>query len=156
MFAGPYEGWQQKLQNRAAELKLESKVTWTGMLSGAVKWGAFTAAEVFVLPSHTESFGAAVVEAMACGVPVLISDKVKIWPEIQATGAAFVAKDDLSGTTQLLKRWLQLPPVERESMRRRAQEGYDKVFVPRAALERLVSVLRAFGAQDGAGNGRSY
>jgi glycosyltransferase involved in cell wall biosynthesis len=39
------------------------------MLSGDLKWGAFHAAEAFVLPSHQENFGIAVAEAMACGVP---------------------------------------------------------------------------------------
>ena len=51
----------------------EHRVHWTGMLEGDLKWGAFHAAEAFVLGSHQENFGVAVVEALACGVPVLIS-----------------------------------------------------------------------------------
>lgn len=51
-----------------------------------MKWGAFGAADVFVLPSHQENFGIAVAEALACGTPVLISNKVNIWREIQAGG----------------------------------------------------------------------
>ncbi len=60
------------------------------MLTGDLKWGALHAAEVFVLPSHQENFGIAVVEALACGKPVLISDKVNIWREIAADGAGSV------------------------------------------------------------------
>src|SRR5207237_540512 len=50
----------------------ELPITFSGMLSGSLKWGAFEAAEAFVLPSHQENFGIAVVEALACGKPVLI------------------------------------------------------------------------------------
>ena len=50
----------------------------TGMLEGDLKWGAFAAAEVFALPSHQENFGIAVAEALACGTPVLISNKVNV------------------------------------------------------------------------------
>ena len=48
------------------------------------KWGALSAADAFILPSHQENFGIAVVEALACGTPVLISNKVNIWREIVA------------------------------------------------------------------------
>ena len=62
------------------------------MLTGDLKWGALHAAEAFILPSHQENFGIAVVEALACGKPVLISDKVNIWREIEADGACLVAR----------------------------------------------------------------
>jgi glycosyltransferase involved in cell wall biosynthesis len=149
VFAGPEQGgWQKELQKRVVELGLKHRVTWTGMLSGDAKWGALHCAEVFALPSHTEGFPVAVIEAMACGVPVLISDKVYIWPEIQATGGGFVARDDLGGVVELLENWLRLAPDEREDIRRRAQDGYVERFAPSAALERFVSVLRDLGVKD--------
>ena len=67
---------------RAQSLGIAARISWPGMLSGDLKWGAFHACEVFCLPSHQENFGIAVVEAMACSRPVLISDKVNIWREI--------------------------------------------------------------------------
>jgi len=59
----------------AAVTKDDGSITFTGMLSGNRKWGAFSAADAFVLPSHQENFGIAVVEALACGTPVLISTR---------------------------------------------------------------------------------
>jgi glycosyltransferase involved in cell wall biosynthesis len=145
VLAGPYQmGWQQELREKVVDLGLDTKVTWTGMLLGDAKWGALHAAEVFVLPSHTEGYPAAMVEAMACGVPVLISDKVNIWSEVEATGGALVARDDLDGTTELLHRWLQLTPEERRNMALKAREGYTTQFSRAATLKRLVSVLQSF------------
>ena len=69
--AGPdEEGLRPVLEAQARRLGIELRVHWTGMLEGDLKWGAFHAAEAFVLPSHHENFGVAVVEALACGVPV--------------------------------------------------------------------------------------
>ena len=52
---------------RAAELGIADRITWTGMLAGDLKWGAFHASDAFCLPSHQENFGIAVAEALACG-----------------------------------------------------------------------------------------
>ena len=55
---------------------------------------------------------AAVVEALAAGVPVLISNRVNIWREIEADRAGFVESDNLDGTTRLLQRWIDTPELE--------------------------------------------
>ena len=68
---------------------------------------AFNDADVFVLSSYTENFGVAIVEAMACGMPVVISDRVNIWREISDAEAGLVTKcnaDDVyKGMSMLLK-----------------------------------------------------
>jgi glycosyltransferase involved in cell wall biosynthesis len=69
--------------------------TITGQLSEEDKLAALADADLFVLPSFGENFGLAVVEAMACGVPVLISDKVGIWPEIAEAEAGMVTPCDV-------------------------------------------------------------
>src|SRR5207253_5868060 len=110
VMAGPDElGWQRSLAGLASRLGLDARITWTGMLNPALRWGALTSAEVFVLPSHQENFGIAVVEAMACGLPVLISNKVNIWREVEADGAGWVSDDTFEGVATLLKKWLALP-----------------------------------------------
>jgi len=81
VMTGPDQtGWQASLQAQAKRLGIDQRVTWPGMLRGDMKWAAFRAAEVFGLPSHQENFGIVVAEALAYGKPVLISDKVNIWP----------------------------------------------------------------------------
>ena len=62
-----------------------------GMLQGDEKLEALAAADVWALPSQTENFGNAVVEAMAAGLPIVISPDVNIAPDIAAACAAVVA-----------------------------------------------------------------
>jgi glycosyltransferase involved in cell wall biosynthesis len=66
------------------------RTTFTGMLLGAEKLAVLRDAGMFVLPSYSENFGLAVIEAMAAGLPVIISDQVNIWREIQTGGAGRV------------------------------------------------------------------
>lgn len=123
-------------------------VVWAGMLEGDEKWGAFRAAEAFVLPSHQENFGIAAVEALSCGCPVLISDKVNLWREIETDGAGLIARDDLDGTRRLLARWLALPADEREAFRDRARRCYERRYRIDEATRGLVGQLRAFGVVE--------
>lgn len=142
VMAGPDQtNWQAQLQLLAKKLGIERKITWTGMLSGDLKWGAFYASEVMLLPSHQENFGVAVAEAIACGVPVLISNKVNIWREIAADGAGLVASDDLNGTVQSLQKWLAMTPNEQIAMQEKAKQCFTKRFEIHNAAQSLIEVL---------------
>jgi glycosyltransferase involved in cell wall biosynthesis len=123
----------------------EAAITFTGMLTGGLKWGAFSAADAFVLPSHQENFGIAVVEAMACGTPVLISNKVNIWREIVDGGAGFVDEDNGDGTVRLLRKWLNFPENERVQMRAKARDLFVSRFEINQAVDSLVHVLSGSG-----------
>ena len=135
-----------KLKQIAATARVS--VTFTGMLAGEMKWGAFAAAEVFVLPSHQENFGISVVEALACGVPVLISNCVNIWREIEADAAGFVESDDLPGTARLLERWLGASADTRVAMRIHARESFDRRFEIERATDSLLEVLQPSHARE--------
>jgi glycosyltransferase involved in cell wall biosynthesis len=112
------------------------------MIQGDLKWGAFHHAEAFVLPSHHENFGISVVEALACGTPVLISDKVQIWREIAESGAGLVEPDTLEGTQELLRRWLELTPAARDGMRAAATRCYEERFSSRRTALRTMDMYR--------------
>jgi len=97
IIAGPdNEGYSTQLRSWIAERDLQTQVVFTGLLLGQAKLDAFQDADVFVLPSYTENFGITIIEAMACGLPVVISDKVNIWREIQRAGAGLVTACDAS------------------------------------------------------------
>ncbi len=141
--AGPDQtGWADTLKALAAGFGLDNRITWTGMLQGDIKWGAFHACEVFCLPSHQENFGIVVAEALACGKPVLISNKVNIWREIYADQAGFVSDDTYDGTVQLLVRWLQLDDVGYTAMSDRARVCFQQRFHIQRAAERLIEIVK--------------
>jgi glycosyltransferase involved in cell wall biosynthesis len=143
VLAGPCAdpSYLQRLQARAAATCPPGAVLWPGMLAGDAKWGALRAAEVFVLPSHQENFGLAVVEALACGTPVLISDQVNIWRELAADGAGLVEPDTADGTARLLARWGALDDGGRARLRRAAQESFQHRYEIRAAAQSLLGAL---------------
>lgn len=62
-----------RLKALTTELGIESMVTFTGAIKQDMLPDYYSAADVFVLPSHSESFGLAALEAMACGAPVVVS-----------------------------------------------------------------------------------
>lgn len=142
VMAGPDRtGWAEDLKALAVQLGVDEHITWPGMLQNDMKWGAFYCAEVFALPSHQENFGIAVAEALACGVPVLISDKVNIWREVQAAEAGFVAPDTLEGTQRSLMRWLSLDEDKRRCMRAAARALFHERFTVDAMARDLLAVV---------------
>jgi glycosyltransferase involved in cell wall biosynthesis len=149
VMAGPEQQDSTSWRDLANELGMADRIVWTGMLSGDLKWGALRAAEVFALPSHQENFGIAVVEALSCGVPVLISREVNIWREIVEDGAGLAEPDSVEGTTKLLRDWLAKTPPERERMRAVAERCFTNRFEIDRAAGNLLKVL-----QNGNGGAR--
>jgi glycosyltransferase involved in cell wall biosynthesis len=143
VLAGPDEGgWGKDLRAQAERLGIANRITWTGMLRGDAKWGAFYGAEAFILPSHQENFGIAVADALACGAVPLVSDKVNIAPQVAADGAALMETDTLDGTIRLIERWQATSAGERGAMRERAIDCYRRRYaLDNAAQE----VYRALG-----------
>ncbi len=145
VIAGPDQmRLQAKLQAQAARAGISRRVFWPGMLQGAAKYGAFRAAEAFVLPSHQENFGIVVAEALACGTPVLISDQVNIWREILESKVGLVEPDTLEGTRNLLRRWLELSPAERAAMAASAEEAFQQRFSLRRSAESIHALAEIF------------
>ncbi len=152
LMAGPGGGtWAEELRAIAAEAGLSHRVHWPGMLRGPAKWGAFLASEAFVLPSHQENFGIAVVEALACGRPVLLSHQVNLASMIGDAGCAFVAADTLEGTRSLLRHWNSLTTNERALMSTAAQACFrDRFDLHRsvAHLARLFEEAKQSGSME--------
>lgn len=149
--AGPDQaGWGAELKRLAASLGVADRIAWPGMLTGDIKWGAFHTSEAFVLPSHQENFGIAVAEALACGLPPLISNKVNIWREIAEDRAGLVAEDTEAGVLRLLQEWLALPTPAREEMARRARGCFEGRFEIHIAANNLLEALHIPGRESDA------
>ncbi|RRB04265.1 glycosyltransferase [Larkinella rosea] len=116
-------------------------ILFPGMLEGNAKWGGFYSCEAFVLPSHQENFGVAVVEALACSKPVLISNQVNIWKEIALEQAGIIEQDTENGTYALLRRWTTLTSDQQQEMARRAKIAFETHFTVAQASERMLHAL---------------
>ena len=146
VFAGPDQtGWVSDLKALGETLGISDRLLWTGMISGDLKWGMIRLAEVFILPSHQENFGIAVAEALACGTPVLISNKVNIWREIEEDGGGIVENDDLPGTVRLIEKWMALPAQQRAAMREKARRCFQSRFEVAKAADSIVQVVAQYG-----------
>lgn len=89
VIAGPLETeYAEEMVKLASN---NQKIHFAGMLKDMAKWGAFYNCEAYLLPSHQENFGIAIVEAMACKKPVLITKNINIWSEIIKGDGGWIA-----------------------------------------------------------------
>ncbi|HJY86609.1 MAG TPA: glycosyltransferase [Candidatus Acidoferrales bacterium] len=143
VFAGPAErdGYRQRLEASASRLGLEGKAVFTGPLYGDAKWAAYRDADVFVLPSQNENFGNSAAEAVACGTPVIVTDRCGIAPLIDQRAGLVVPYDRgalQEGLAQLL---------DEETLRQRLRAGCTEVAralnweEPLAVMETLYAEL---------------
>lgn len=121
----------------------DNDIFFPGMISGDSKWGAFYGSEAFVLPSHQENFGIAVVEAMACSKPVIISNQINIWREINDGHGGIVEDDIPAGVNSMFERWLQMTHLQKTEMGTNAKEIYEKFFSIDKAASQLVKAIEA-------------
>ena len=119
-------------------------IYFTGMLQGDAKWGALYGADWFILPSHQENFGIAVVEALACSTPVAISKPVNIWREISDARAGLVFTDDLEGVTSGLEHLLVLEDRLKQEYAHSARELYQTRYRVAEAAAYLKQILQQY------------
>jgi glycosyltransferase involved in cell wall biosynthesis len=85
--------YKDKLVREIQARGLENNVMMAGRLDGDAKWGAYAAAELFLLPSRQENFAITVAEAMHMCLPVIVSDRVNTWPYVKEANAGIVLED---------------------------------------------------------------
>lgn len=91
ILAGPDdEGFGARVTRWLSEEGVLDRASFTGLVLGEEKLSILSDADLWVLPSYTENFGLAVVEAMACGLPVIVTDRVNIHQAIRRAHAGLV------------------------------------------------------------------
>ncbi len=146
VMAGPDQiGWMAELKQLAQSLGVGERVHWPGLLTGPAKWGALKGAEAFILPTHQDSFGVAIGEALACALPVLLTDKVNTWREVSAAGAGLVDTDDEAGIARLLRSYLALNSEKRLGMRAAARMCFEEFFDMQRTAAQTLEIFRELG-----------
>ena len=145
VIAGPDQAdMQLRIKHLAGRMGVLSRVHFPGMIRGAAKWGALQAAEALALPSHQENFGIAVVEALAVGKPVLISNQVNIWPDIKQDHVGLVEEDTSDGTRRLLRRWVEMSAIERARLTSGARASFQRRYAMNRAAEAINDIFSPY------------
>jgi glycosyltransferase involved in cell wall biosynthesis len=125
-----------RLKQQAADLGVARQVLWLGFVEGQAKAELLRDADIFVLPSYSENFGVAVVEAMQQGIPVVVSDQVGLHREIAAHQAGLVTPCEVGALSETLIR-LALQPDTRGML---AERG--RAFAMRFATAEVCAKLQ--------------
>jgi len=141
LIVGPDErGYKRKVVGWLEDEGVWERVTFAGMLTGEEKLATYAGSDLFVLPSYSENFGMAVVEAMACGLPVVISDRVGIYKEVKRAKAGIIIQPDSEDLYAALVKLLE----DREEAQEMGIRGRGLVE-ERFAIERVADrVIEAF------------
>jgi glycosyltransferase involved in cell wall biosynthesis len=139
--------WYASLQKKASASG--GNILFTGPLYGDEKWGAFSAAEVFILPSHQENFGIAVAESLGCGCPVIVSDGVNIAADIVDAGAGIMISATIEGIHEGFARWEDLSNEARASMCTAAQRTFKERYAIEQVAYELMEKLELSKKTDG-------
>jgi glycosyltransferase involved in cell wall biosynthesis len=148
VIAGPDDGELAATQARVAAEKIVDRVTFVGMLDHQRKLAAFRDAAMFVLPSYSENFGIAIVEALACGVPVATTDKVNIWREIEQAGAGLIGPPAIDSVAQQIET-LAADPARAAAMGERGKALVAQKFSWSKIARDLETVYRSLASSKG-------
>lgn len=142
VIAGPLES---NYANEMVQLALNNKkIHFPGMLSGKAKWGAFYNCTAYFLPSHQENFGIAIVEAMACKKPVLITKNINIWREIIDGGGGWLV--DLKKKKELMNILLAIIEESEQSFVKKGKnafETYQNNFDVKICTDKYIKTLKS-------------
>lgn len=118
--AGPDQlGHTAEVRNLASQRGLDAVVEFLGPIHGADKERALATASAFILPSFSEGFSMAVLEAMAYGLPVVVTRQCNL--DVSSFGGGLVGEPSAESMADCLIRLFGLGDAERSAMGRRAR-----------------------------------
>ena len=121
VIAGPEENnYIQKLQSLAKILNIEEHLLFTGLLDAHQRVEALVDADILFSPSRSENFGMSIVEAMACELPVIITDQVGVADFVEREDAGLVVPLDHEQMANGLIKLLNDPFLCRDFSKRAA------------------------------------
>lgn len=148
VLAGPDdEGYKKNIQLLITNYQLQNEVIFTGMLTGNDKKMAYQESDVFVLPSYSENFGMAVVEAMAINLPAVITKGVGISEEVKKAGAGIVVEKDEKQLAEAILKILNNPDLAKkmgENGRKLVETEFSSEKVARKFMEEYGKILQNY------------
>lgn len=142
--AEDYVAWLKAL---AAQLGIAEQIVWAGFADEARKQQLFAEAEVFILPSYSENFGIAPVEALAAGLPVIITEPAAVSEAMGAATAALVTPCDAAAIANAIRQLIANPPLQQRLQQNGLQLTRD-YFSSTATVARWVKIYKELGNRD--------
>jgi glycosyltransferase involved in cell wall biosynthesis len=138
VIAGPDEqGHLNELRKMAQDLSIGAEVRFTGSVTGSVKCELLHSADLFVLPSYSEGFSMALLEAMACEIPVLATNACN-FPDISLRQAGWECEASLSSLTEMLSNALNADSLELLQRGRNARALVEECYTWPRIIQRLL------------------
>ncbi len=138
--AGNDDGAKAPFAARIDAAGLSDRVTFLGHVRGAAPGDAWAAADAFILPSYSEGFSMAILEALACRLPVVVTTACH-FPELAAADAGIVVEPTVSRVTTGLRNLLDRSPEERSDLGRRGRALVESRYTWDQQARRLVGGL---------------
>lgn len=142
VLAGPEDGYLTETKKFIADYQLADRIKYVGMLTDTTKLAALADADLFVLPSYSEGFSIAVLEALAAGVPALVSDRVGFGDCIRSYDAAYLSPLTVDGVRQGLEIMLGNESLRKEFARRGLEMVAQNFDISKVA-QRMLEAYRA-------------
>jgi glycosyltransferase involved in cell wall biosynthesis len=141
LLAGNDGGAWAPFHDRVEQLGLSSRMTYVGYTSGERARQVWAASDAFILPSYSEGFSMAILEALACGLPSIITTACH-FPELAASEGAVVVTPDVDAVTQGIRDLLERGAGERAALGRNGRRLVEQNYTWDRLAERLAAVYQ--------------
>lgn len=140
--------YQAQLEQRAYSLRVTERIVFTGPLSRPQVETLLTRASVLVLPSYSENFGNVVLEAMAAGCPVVVTEAVGAAEIVRESQAGIVVPGEPASLCAAIQRLIDDSDL-RHAMGERGKTAIRERFTWRAIVARMSEVYRSLALRPG-------
>ena len=137
-------GYEAHLKALSMQHCPQEAVTFTGLLQGRIKWAALRAAECFVLPSHSEGFSVAILEALGAGTPVVATRQCNM-PELNTAGCGWLTEPNEEALSAVLEEVLSSLPAANEQVGERGRALIEERYTWAAVAGQMAEVYRWLG-----------
>ena len=143
IIAGPDNfRWSQNLKKKYSNLINKKLVYWLGKVTDDEKVFLFKKSNFFILPSHSENFGAVIPEALSVGVPVITTEKVNIYNIIKLMNSGFICQDKCRSLVSTINKSLNLKVSDYKDLKINAFNCFEIYFSMDNYIKKLLNLFK--------------
>ena len=140
LMCGSNNIYKKYLQKISKDLNIEKNIIWSNFLKNDIKLGALLSSKAMLLPSYGENFGVALVEAMACGIPVLTTNKVNIYNYIIENNAGYISSPNNVNFIKIINKFENLKKSNITQLKKNAYRCFKNNFL----LSKKIKILAEY------------